>query len=305
MVRAILEGKQFSGKYSNPNKRWRKRHSSRKHLLNAHKERIERHVDHVKLFTGVLKALGADVDEHAKKLKIEDDYLKELADELGEEEFLSDADKKKLKEALENIAQSSTRIIVLERELWDKVKIPIQTALNHAYFKQASVQSVKAMTLFSPRDADEKQRKLEADMPKLRKLLHYSFDLENEIFAKEYPKLLDTIEEACEKLVDVEKGLDSKSKSRKIFSRVHKDLRHIFHEDTFELSKDIDKMYQFRLDLLEHMMEASREFGFDILKDLEKDLKYVTEIKEHYRTAIDIHEIKLNNLYEKLGGRAR
>jgi hypothetical protein len=295
--------KHFSSKYFHPNKRQKLKHRDPvKHFAAIHNERRGKHAHNLKTFAATLKSLGVNVDEHLQKLNAEDEYLQQAEEEMQGAAFLTPADKRKLAKALNKLFYASNHILILEREIWGKIRPTVSYAMSHAFLENPLPIDTAVIGLVSEKHGKKRKKGLEKAIPKLRGLLNHSFKQEKELLFVKYPVMLEFAESASEDLIEIERGLGSRSKARHKFSELNFQMRSMLHEDILELAQDIDKLYGLRIMLVEHMMEAAEKAEVGDLEQLKKDLDTLKALQKHYRLFKRKHIKKLNELDKKFGG---
>ncbi len=246
----------------------------------------QRHKEKLVSLLKQLHKLGIDVREHAEALGIEEATLKKLEKE--EKSFIPPSDSEQLNEFLSNVIGASESLVVMETKIYNQVRPFVLEALKIVFPLRNRVLSffgIKTIPKILP-----------SEIKKARDLVMVSFKYEKSVF-DDYPKLLEKVENAVKGILKLEKKWKGGGQAHLDFLRMHTVLRKMLHEDVSELSREILKLYDLRLDVFRKLIDLDENQEKRYLPKLEVEYFKCAQIKAHYLALYRRHNQKLSKIY--------
>lgn len=252
----------------------------------AQKKVKERHKKKLSDLVKQLHKLGMDVKEHAESLGIEFAELEKLEKE--EESFILPKDHEELKKFLDNLMDASEHLLILEAKLYNQVRPFVIEALKIVFPLKS-----RALSFFGFRTVP---RVKSSEIKRVRNLLMVSFKYEKSLFDR-YPKLLERIENAVSGIVNLERKWKGGGQAHLDFLRIHRVIMQMLQDDVSEISREILKLYDLRVDVFRRLIDLDENQEKRVLPKLEEEYAKTVSIKAHYLTLYRKHNQKLSKIY--------
>jgi len=244
----------------------------------APSEHKEQRRFHLQSFIRALHVLDVSVKKHVDELELDETFIENEERRLGDADFLSDADKKKLKEILEDIRKAVEHIEKMEDYLENSVSAMV--VRTHAPLELDFMRTSK-------------------DLYELSNTMVKTIKHEHDILYLGYVETLDRLEKSFKDLISIEqRHLSDPDRFKRRFVRINHRMRTIIIEAIKHVTRDIIKLYDKRIRYADSLIKKAKKHEPGLVAVLLKRHHQFEIIKSGYSALASNHYYKIAEMYE-------